>query len=67
MQIKDLNAIDGVEFTADPATNLVSCVGSASGRAGASSEDDDTDESSVEGATDETESADNTSSDAEPS
>jgi len=67
LQIKDLNAIDGVEFTADPATNLVSCVGSASGRAGASSDDDETDESSSEGTSDETESADNTASDAEPS
>ena len=67
LQIKDLTAIDGVEFTADPATNLVSCVGSASGRAGASSEDDETDESSPEGTSDETESADNTASDAEQS
>ena len=67
LQIKDLTAIDGVEFTADPTTNLVSCVGSASGRAGASSEDEETDESSLEGAADETESADNTASDAEQS
>ena len=67
LQIKDLIAIDGVEFTAEPTTNLVSCVGSASGRAGASSDDDETDESSSEGTSDETESADNTASDAEPS
>ena len=67
LQIKDLIAIDGVEFTAEPTTNLVSCVGSASGRAGASSDDDETDESSPEGTSDETESADNTASDAEQS
>ena len=67
LQMKDLTPIDGVEFTADPATNLVSCVGSASGRAGASSEDEESDESSEVEAKGETESADSSASETDQS
>ena len=41
LQIKDLPVIDGVEFVADPEGNVVTCVSSASGRAGAEDETDD--------------------------
>ena len=67
LQMKDLTPIDGVEFTADPTTNLVSCVGSASGRAGASSEDEESDESSEVEAKGETESADSSASETDQS
>ena len=40
LQIKDLPVIDGVEFVADPESNIVTCVSSASGRAGAEDETD---------------------------
>ena len=38
LQVKDLPIIDGVEYVADLESNIVTCVSSASGRAGA--EDD---------------------------
>ena len=41
LQIRDLPVIEGVEYVADPEANVVTCVSSASGRAGA---DDETDE-----------------------
>ena len=41
LQIKDLPVIDGVEFVADPESNIVTCVSSASGRAGAEDETDE--------------------------
>lgn len=44
LQIKDLPAIEGVEYVADPEANVVTCVSSASGRAGA---DDETDEETI--------------------
>ena len=45
LQIRDLPVIDGVEYVADPEGNIVTCVSSASGRAGA---DDETDEGASE-------------------
>jgi len=41
LQIRNLPVIEGVEYVADPESNIVTCVSSASGRAGA---DDETDE-----------------------
>ncbi|MDA8989404.1 50S ribosomal protein L25 [Opitutales bacterium] len=41
LQIRNLPVIEGVEYVADPEGNIVTCVSSASGRAGA---DDETDE-----------------------
>ena len=42
LQLKDVVAPEGVEFVADLDSNVVTCVGSASGRAGAGeSEDED--------------------------
>ena len=45
LQIKDIPHIEGVEFVADADSNVVTCVGSASGRAGAGEEEDLTEES----------------------
>ncbi len=39
--LKDIAPIEGVEFVGDPESNLVTCVGSASGRADASEEGTD--------------------------
>ena len=41
LQIRNLPVIEGVEYVADPESNIVTCVSSASGQAGA---DDETDE-----------------------
>ena len=38
LQISDLPVIEGVEYVADPEANVVTCVSSASGRAGAEDE-----------------------------
>jgi large subunit ribosomal protein L25 len=48
LQLKDIPELEGVEFVGDPESNIVTCVGSASGRAGAedSEEDEETEESS---------------------
>jgi len=48
LQLKDIPELEGVEFVGDPESNIVTCVGSASGRAGAedSEEDEATEESS---------------------
>jgi len=48
LQLKDILELEGVEFVGDPESNIVTCVGSASGRAGAedSEEDEETEESS---------------------
>ena len=35
LQLKDIPELEGVEFVGDPESNIVTCVGSASGRAGA--------------------------------
>jgi len=51
LQIKDLPSIEGVDFVGDPESNIVTCVGSASGRAGAGDEDTDGTETTVEEAT----------------
>ena len=48
LQIKDLPSMDGVEFVADPDSNIVTCVGSASGRAGARDEDTDAEEAGTD-------------------
>ena len=48
LQIQDLPSIEGVEFVGDPESNIVTCVGSASGRAGAGDEDTDDTEATVE-------------------
>ena len=40
LQLKDLAPIADVEFIGDPLSNLVSCVGSASGRASAETGED---------------------------
>ena len=42
---QDIPQIEGVEFVADADSNVVTCVGSASGRAGAGEEEDLTEES----------------------
>ena len=63
LQIKDLPNIDGVEFLAETDFNLVTCVGSASGRAGAGESDDETDE----GAEKETSDSESPSGEAEES
>jgi large subunit ribosomal protein L25 len=44
LQIKDLPAIEGVEYLADPENNLVTCVGSAGGRADAEGAEEDSSE-----------------------
>ena len=67
LQIKNLTPIEGVEFTGDPLTNLVSCVGSASGRAGASSEDGDAAEPSMQVSADESESTESSETETEQS
>lgn len=41
LQIRDLPVIEGVEYVADPEGNVVTCVSSASGRAGAEDEADE--------------------------
>ena len=48
LQLKDIPELEGVEFVGDPESNIVTCVGSASGRAGAEDleEDEETEESS---------------------
>ena len=46
LQLRDISLIDGVELVGDPESNVVTCVGSASGRAGAESTEDDLDDSS---------------------
>jgi large subunit ribosomal protein L25 len=48
LQIQDLPSIEGVEFVGDPESNIVTCVGSASGRAGAGDEDTDDTDATVE-------------------
>jgi large subunit ribosomal protein L25 len=45
LQISDLPVIEGVEYVSDPEANVVTCVSSASGRAGA---EDDADEGKSE-------------------
>ena len=40
LQLKNIQQIDGVEFVGDAESNIVTCVGSASGRAGASDDED---------------------------
>ena len=42
LQLKDITQIEDIEFVGDPEANVVTCVGSASGRAGA--EEDGTEE-----------------------
>ena len=42
LQLKDITKIEDIEFVGDPEANVVTCVGSASGRAGA--EEDGTEE-----------------------
>ena len=47
LQIKDIPLLEGVEFVDDQDSNIVTCVGSASGRAGATDEEESlSDESS---------------------
>ena len=48
LQLKDIPEVEEVEFVGDPESNIVTCVGSASGRAGAEDleEDEETEESS---------------------
>jgi large subunit ribosomal protein L25 len=49
LQLKDIPELEGVEFVGDPESNIVTCVGSASGRAGAgdSEEEEATDETAA--------------------
>lgn len=53
LQIKDLPAIDGIEYLADPENNLVTCVGSAGGRADAEGAEEDSSVEAAEGDTSE--------------
>jgi len=39
LQLKDLPVLEGVEYLGEPDSNVVTCVGSASGRAGAEESD----------------------------
>ena len=48
LQVKDIPQIDGVEFLGDLESNVVTCVGSASGRAGADGEEDDDNQNETE-------------------
>ncbi len=57
LQIKDIPHIDGVEFIGDENGNIVTCVGSASGRAGASDEQiDEEDDADGESTTEQSDS-----------
>ena len=64
-QVKNLPDLEGISFTADLESVLVSCVGSAGGRSDAGEQSDDSDEASDVEAADENEGSSNTENDSE--
>ena len=65
-QVKNLPDLEGISFTADLESVLVSCVGSAGGRSDAGEQSDDSDETSdVDEVPDENEGSSNTENDSE--